>query len=130
MFRRKNRKGTATIELAIAMPLMLILIFFALQTVSAIFLKQSLLVASYEGARSAIESGSTTAEVTARCQQVLDEYEIENATITTFPTVIEDAVSEDPIEVHIEAPYQGNTFFGSFFLFGTDSEAMCVMMKE
>ena len=57
-----------------------------IEACSALFLKQSLTVAAYEGVRTAIDKAATTANVQTACNQILADRKIKGATVTINPT--------------------------------------------
>ena len=58
---RSNRRGIAAVELAVCLPVIVLLVFGSIEASSFIFLKQSLNVSAYEGIREAIRVGSNNA---------------------------------------------------------------------
>ena len=89
--RRQNHstiRGIATLEVAVALPLLLILVFGAIEATNAIFLKQTVTTAAYEGARMASKTGGTTAQAETRCEEFLESRGITEFTFSTTPTEI------------------------------------------
>ena len=68
---RATRRGVAAVELAVCLPVIILLVFGAIEASSFIFLKQSLNVAAYEGIRESIRISSNT-----RGEPVSGEIEI------------------------------------------------------
>ena len=94
MFQLRNnskkinyRDGVAAVETAILLPVLVLLTFGSLELSNMIFLKQGLSIAAYEGAKSATSPGTTTAQATARIQEILSARSISDATISITPTV-------------------------------------------
>ena len=77
--RSSTRRGVAAAELAVCLPVVVLLVVATIESCSALFLKQSLTVAAYEGVRTAIEKGSTTANVQTACDQILADRRIQGA---------------------------------------------------
>src|SRR6188472_1863347 len=73
------RRGVAASELAVCLPIVVLLVLATIEACSMVFLKQSLTVASYEGVRTAIDKGATSAQVQTACQQVLNDRKIAGA---------------------------------------------------
>jgi hypothetical protein len=67
--------------------------------------------------------------VVDRCQQILDERNIKNATIEISPTAIGDVERGNPIAVRIVAPASDNTIMHLQF-FNGNLEAQAIMVKE
>lgn len=74
-------------ESAILMPLLVLVTFGALELSNMIFLKQSLSIASYEGAKRATSPGASESQIRARVQEILASRGIANATIAVTPTI-------------------------------------------
>ena len=51
----KRRGGTAAVEAAVSLPLLIVLVFGAIEVASGVFLSQTLAIAAYEGAREAAD---------------------------------------------------------------------------
>lgn len=68
-----RRAATATVEVAICLPVLMTLTLATMDLCSLFFLKETVSIAAYEGARRGINRGGTTAAATARVQQILDE---------------------------------------------------------
>ena len=60
----------------------MLLVVGTIEACSMIFLKQSLAVAAYEGARTAIIPGATKAQVEAACNQILADRKVDGGTVT------------------------------------------------
>jgi len=89
---RRNRgcvfkRGSATVETAILMPVLVLITFGALELSNMIFLKQSLSIASYEGAKRGTSPGASDLQIRTRVQEILTSRGIKNATIAVTPTI-------------------------------------------
>ena len=110
MISKKNkvdRTGTAATEFALIIPIMLILTFGTIELCSAMFLRQTLQIAAFEGARVAVRRRATNQDV----MDAVDEF-LEGREITGGSTTIDvDVARTDilmPIVVSVEAPMNGN----------------------
>jgi Flp pilus assembly protein TadG len=101
--RKSQRRGGATIEFAISLPLLLIVIFGAIDICERIFFKQSVSLVAYEGARLAARRSATSANVIARCQQMMQERRIDNGEIILSPSSIDNLPPTTPITLTIRA---------------------------
>ena len=127
--RRRLNRGTAVAELAVCLPAIVALVFGAIECCSMIFVKQSLHVASYEAIRAAIKHDATNGDVLARCNQVLTERNINDATIELTPTDISSAPRGSDVEVKISAPCEANSI-ARLNIFSGTLEAETIMIKE
>src|SRR3954454_24030456 len=86
--RLSKRPGVAAAELAVCLPIVVLLVVATVESCSALFLKQSLTVAAYEGVRKAIDKGATAATVQTVCNQVLTDRRVQGSAVTVNPTAI------------------------------------------
>ncbi len=134
---RSDRQGGAVTEAAICLPLILIIISATIELSTAIFLKETLTIAAYEGARVAIQRQSDNDDVIARIEEILIERNISlggaqvSQTVTVTPDA-DDADVLDPITVSITAPVAGNviTPFSFVSFIGFNSLTVDVVMRK
>lgn len=124
------RRGVAAAELAVCMPVILLLVLATIEACSMIFLKQSLTAASYEGIRVALAPGSTAADVQTVCQQILTDRRISGATVTVNPADIAALNPGDMVDVTISAPCASNAVVPIRFYKGRNLSATASMMIE
>lgn len=79
------RSAIATVELAICLPLLSLVVFGSIQATNLIFLQHAATAAVYEGTLEMAKTNATNASVQARIQQVLDAREVTNSTIKISP---------------------------------------------
>ena len=90
-----RRRGVATAELAVCLPVVVLLVIASIEACSMIFVKQSLAVAAYEGARTALVHGATAAQVQTTCAQILKDRRINGATVSIKPADLSTAKPGD-----------------------------------
>ena len=83
----RDRNGTAAIETAILLPLLILVTFSSLELSNMVFLKQGLSIATYEGAKIATSPGTTDSQARARVQEILTARGLSNTSISITPTV-------------------------------------------
>ena len=71
--RKTNRSGVATVELAFVLPALIALTIGTMDICSMMFLKESAVLAAYEGARRGVGRGRTNDDVMNRVTEFLDE---------------------------------------------------------
>lgn|GEM_PF-2733391 len=59
----RHRSGLAATEFAVCLPILLAIVIGTIEACSMVYLKQSLSVAAYEGARAALRAGGSTQPV-------------------------------------------------------------------
>jgi hypothetical protein len=90
--------------------------FGTLDTCAGVFLQQTLEVAAYEASRLAVQPGTTTAEVVARCEHWIKSKGIATAEVVTTPDEIAAVASGQMITITVTAPYADTAlFFGPFY---------------
>ena len=126
---RRRRDGVAAVEFAMCLPIIILLVLGANEAATMIFLKQSLSVAAYEGARTAVVPDATTADVVATCQRILADRRVSAATIEVTPSV-EDASIGEFMEVTVTAPCNDNTILTGRFFRDKQLSGSADFMKE
>ncbi len=86
--RLHARQGVAAVELAFVLPVLLVLVFGTIEICQRIFLRQSLVIAAYEGARLAARRNTTNTQVIDRCNTILDQRNVRGGSVTVTPSNI------------------------------------------
>lgn len=127
-----DRRGIATVEFAFVLPVLLILTLGTIDVCSLIFLKESVVLASYEGARQGVNRGQTNATCTARVKEFLDARNVsyEDAGIQISDPGFDGADTLEHVTVTVSVPTAGNLpvptwIFGDMMVTGS-----CTMRKE
>jgi len=131
---RSRRLGVAASEMAVCLPLFVLVVFGGIETADMVFLKESLKSASYEGGRAGAKWNSTNQEITNRISTLLDARHVEGA---TFEIVLPGNASDvsqlnrgEIFTITISAPSDNNTI-GPLGLFaGQVLSASTLMVRE
>ncbi|WP_231615485.1 TadE/TadG family type IV pilus assembly protein [Novipirellula artificiosorum] len=127
---RNQRRGVAAVEFAVCLPVIVLLVFGSIEASSFIFLKQSLSVAAYEGAREASLSQSTSAATTARSENILNARNVVDFEVS-FPSGTPEAAARgSEVAVEVAAPTQTNSPLAGQFITNRILRARVVMVKE
>lgn len=126
---QRSRQGAAIAEFAVCLPIIILIVFATLEATEMIFLKQSLTISAYEGARVALVPEVEDGSVEVVCQNILDDRRISNATIVITPSNISAAPVGTYISVDVSAPAVGNVF-SAILTRNTVVNAHVEMMKE
>lgn len=127
---RANRCGVAAVEFAVCSPVIILLVFGAIEASSFIFLKQSLNVAAYEGIRESIRISSDTSSGVDRAQNILDARNVQDFDITFPNGEAGDATRGDEIVIEVSAPTATNSPLAGQFVTNRVLTARVVMVKE
>ena len=107
-FHRRGRRGIAVVELAVTLPLFLLLFAGVVNMCQIMFLKDVATLASYESGRLAARRGVTAADVRLRCQTLLTERGVQTSSITISPGDITNLPSGAPITIGVTASLKKN----------------------
>ncbi len=113
----KRRRGAAAVEFAVAITVLLMVVFASIEFVRLNMMRHSVDHASYLAARKGIVAGASVPDVQAVAQDHLALFGVTGATVTVLPNPITD--DSDLIEVSIDAPMSGNTWISPLYFNGT-----------
>lgn len=105
--------------------------FGTLSVCADMYLKQTLTVAAFEGARTGVRRRGNLEAIEASVQNILDARGVVQGQITVTPEDFSGLKALDEIEVLVAVPAKGNTFF-DWALLGADRwvSAKVVMARE
>jgi Flp pilus assembly protein TadG len=128
--RRRSARGVAAAELAVCLPIVVLLVIATIEACSAVFLKQSLTVAAYEGVRVALEEGATVNNVRDTCNQVLADRRVQSASVRVRPSNIDALQPGEFVDITVSAPAAANSLVPANFFRGRTLSATASMMIE
>lgn len=106
---RKSRNGIATVELALVLPVMLILVLGTIEVCHRIFLRQSSLLVAYEGARLAARSITSSQDVIARCNTMLEQRRVVGGTVQVIPENLLALAPGELFTIRVTVPWANNS---------------------
>ncbi|MCA9263301.1 MAG: pilus assembly protein [Planctomycetales bacterium] len=116
-------------ELAICLPVIVLIFLASLETANTIYLKQGITAAAYEAARVATASGGTEVMALTRANEILGARGIVGAQVTITPTVDADTERGTELTIHIRVSCSRNsTGIGDLFQ-GRYVESTVVMVR-
>jgi hypothetical protein len=122
-------RGSAAVEFAVCLPVLVLMVFGSIEASSFIFLKQSLHVACYEGVREACKTGSTDASARGKAEAILESRRVNDFEIR-FPEGVQGIARGETISCEISAPTGTNSPLAGDFLPARVLTARVVMLKE
>ena len=128
--RRDGRAGVAAAELAVCLPVIILIVLATIEACTMVFLKQSLSIAAYEGARVALSQSATAADVQTAARRVLDERRVSGGTISLSPPNLASVSPGEYFTVTVAAPASGNNAIPLRFYRGRSLSGAATMMKE
>lgn len=127
---RDRRRGTATVECAIVLPVFVLLLLGTMEACSMIFLRQSVELAAYESARAAVLPQTTLVNVQSAGASLLSARKVKNFSISVSPSNFQTAAYGTFIRVSASAPVADNSLFGSIFYKDMNVVGTVDFMKE
>ena len=128
--RTRRRKGVAAVEFAVCLPVIVLLVFGAIEASSFIFLKQSLNVAAYEGIRESIRVGYDNKNGMDRAANILNSRNVQDFFVSFPNGEAGDAERGDEIVIEVTAPTSTNSPLAGQFVSNRTLTARVVMVKE
>lgn len=131
---RRNRQGTTSrpgvvsIEMAFALPLMMLILFASLEVSRANNLIHVSHLAAYEGARRGVVPGATAANVQATVASIMGVSGIRNSQVELDPAVLSDTT--EFVGVRISIPISGNSYVAPLFFAGRTINSSMKMRRE
>jgi len=112
--RRRQRRGSATVELSICLPLFVIVMAGTIETCSLIHLSESLCVASYEAGRLIAKGEANQGDATTRATAILESRGINDGKVTFEPRDLSSVRLGEPITVTVSVPSKGHSLPSQF----------------
>lgn len=122
--------GVAATELAICLPLVAMLILASIEACGMVYLNHSLAIASYEGARVAINYDSTNSEVNDKVDQMVAARNVADSHTLLSPSDVATVPRGTPITITLSAPCNSNALVPPWFFGGKTLSASTTMVKE
>lgn len=142
MFKNKkktngDRRGVATVEFAVLLPIMVLILMGTIECTSMIFLQQSLEIVCYETARSAARPQSVLTDAQTRGAEIVTARSLSGCSVVINPASATSTVSREistvprgnAITIRAVAPTTANAFFPVTF-FPDTLTAEAVMVKQ
>jgi Flp pilus assembly protein TadG len=111
--RRRKRKAAAVVELALILPVMLLVVMGVLVIAQLIYFRKSLVIAAAEGVRLAAERTVQADDVEARVSAILTARRIDNVQVDVSPAELMSLTPGSRVTVRVAAPFEA---FGMSFL--------------
>lgn len=118
------------VELAVSLPLILTIVLGTVEITSVIYCKQALQSTAQECGRVAVKQQSSDENVQARFQNIAEQLELQNATVTTEPRSIEGLDAGTRIKITVRADAPSNAYISGNFYRNAGIVSTCFMVKE
>lgn len=128
--RYTTLRGAAAAELAICLPLLVMLFLATTEACTMVFLNHSLTIAAYEGVRVAINYDGTNADVMSRCDEIITEREVIDSSVSLNVGDVAVVPKGAPISITVTAPCDSNAIIPPWFFGGRTVSVTTTMVKE
>lgn len=128
--QRMQRRGAATVEAAVCLPILVVLTLGVVEACDAIFTKQGLLVCAFEGARVAVVAGSKPENVEAQIMKIANERSLRSVSFDIVPANFSNLPPGAEVTVNVRAPAKDNCFFGMGFFASKTLQASSTFTKD
>ena len=126
---RNRRNGAAVVELAICLPVIVLLVFGALEGANMLFLRQAVIQSAYETAKAAAKSTGSQADGQRLGQQVLRSRNI-NPNSISFSSNPDNLASGTPFTVTVSVAGDQKSIVDIGPFNGLTISAQATMVKE
>ncbi len=116
--------------MAVCLPVLILLVFGAIEASSFIFLKQSLNVAAYEGIREAVRIGSGNENAEDRVDNILTARGVNDFSVSFPEGDTSNLDRGEAIVIEVSAPTSTNSPLVGQFISNRTLTARVVMVKE
>lgn len=99
-----SRSGAATLELAVSAPLLVILVFGAIEMANAVFLKQTVNLAAYEASKIITRPGTNQTLAQTRVAEIMTARRVTNYSLSFSPAVTTATPRGTQVTVTLSAP--------------------------
>jgi len=113
------RQGAAAVELAVCLPVMVLLTLGTLEATDLVFLRQRLVTAAFEAARTATAPGQTSTAAIAAGTSTLTLRGVTDGSVTISPTVTTATATGTEVRATVTAPFPANCYMEPFLLGAT-----------
>ncbi len=124
-----SRIGAAAVELAICLPIFVLILVATLDICGMYFVQQSLKVSAYEGARVGIVPNANSSNVIYQCETLLDSQGVEGYSIVLNPSDPDLLTVGDYFTVTINADYDQNAIAGGLYPGKTLSKSVTLRVE-
>ncbi|MEQ1906333.1 MAG: TadE family protein [Pirellulaceae bacterium] len=127
---QSRRVGAALVELAVCLPIIVMIVMATIECSSLLFCKQAMVQSAYEAAMVATKSDGTNAKALDAAQRVAQGRRISGIQITFNPPNIDRVASGTVISVSATAPSSANRLITSGIFTSPTVSARAVMVRE
>lgn len=126
----KPRRGAAVVELAVCLPVLLLIGLGSIQAASMLFLRQALVQSAYEAAKVAVRNNGNVSDAIAAAERVSAGRRIRKLQIRFSPSNVASVPKGQMIQVVVSAPAKGNSLIPFDIFRNRTVSGTATMVKE
>lgn len=123
-----RRSGALTIEVALCLPILLMVMFASYELAHANMLLHATESAAYEAARVGIIPGATNAKIENSVKGILHSVGVAKFNVRVTPNEITPAT--ESVKVEVTVPFRANTSIPGFFVKDPRFHGQCELSRE
>lgn len=114
LFARNGRFGTAVTELAVCLPILVLITLATIESCTMLHLQQRLKTTAFEAARVGIVPGAEPINVQYQCELLMDRHGVLDYSVTMDPADPQSLDQGDYFTVTVNAPCGPNSLVGGW----------------
>ena len=126
--RSEDRTGAITVEMALTVPLLFLLLFGLMQFAYVNLLRNTMTNATFAAARKAVAPGSTALDAENEAKRLMVPLGVKNMTVQVTPTVIKNDTPEITVDIQLDVsniPFISGKWFKTSLL-----QRSCTLKRE
>jgi hypothetical protein len=127
--RKKSKRGVAVVELAVTLPVILLIAFATIEICSGYYLRQTLKISAYQGCRMGITPAGSGELVRSQCELLLKERGVKNYTIALSKEP-ETLAENEIFTVTVSAPFSDNIPMSGWIMKSRVVQCSVAMLSE
>ena len=128
--RPRRRRGAAAVETAVCLPMLLLIVFGAIEACTIIFLQQALQATAYESARVAATPANDVQAARDAGLNILAQRNVQSGSIQVTSSDMPGFTDTELVTATVTAPVAPNRVFPAWALNVAQLSAECTMVKE
>ena len=126
--RNDDRKGATAVEMALVMPVFVLILFAMFEFTRMIVLRHTADNAAYEAARIAMVTGASANEAITEAQRIMNIVRVNDFAVNVDPSTITDET--ESVTVEISVPVDGNGWILPYFSSGQTIVSSSTLLTE
>jgi hypothetical protein len=126
----RSRTGAAAVELAVCLPVLVLLVMAMIEAANMIYLKQALASAANVSVRALVEKDAVAADAGQACSEFLDSRNIREYTLMITPDDFDKMPRGTAIVGTVTAPCTANSYAPNWFFGGRRMSVEATMARE